>query len=181
MKKEIGNNTYTEMYLVTREDKNLLEKCINHLRENPKENKTSNFNTTNEKTTQTQDINLHNSQYPTFSDDEDNTVTSTKDPSDVSTVIPETEPPPETSNIINNIKKVNKSKKFRRNTAKRVANGKKTKKDTDDKFGLLPIPYSPVKKTRSKSNTISTHGKLNKTFKTYKIWGGKGIKENIEP
>ena len=49
MKKEIGNNTYTEMYLFTREDKNLLEKCINHLRENPKEKKTSNFNTTNEK------------------------------------------------------------------------------------------------------------------------------------
>ena len=44
MKKEIGNNTYTEMYLVTREDKNLLEKRINHLRENPKEKNTSNFN-----------------------------------------------------------------------------------------------------------------------------------------
>ena len=181
MKKEIGNNTYTEMYLVTREDKNLLEKCINHLRENPKEKNTSNFNTTNEKTTQTQDIKLHNAQYPSFSDDEDNTVTSTKDPADVSTVIPETEHPPETSNIINNIRKVNKSKKFRKSTVKRLANGKKTKNDKADKFGLLPIAYSPVKKTRSKSNIISTNGKLNKTFNTYKIWGGKGIKENIEP
>ena len=181
MKKEIGNNTYTEMYLVTREDKNLLEKCINHLRENPKEKKTSKFNTTNEKTTQTQDMTLNSSQYPTFSDDEHNTVTSIKDPSDVSTLIPETEPPPETSNIINNIRKVNKNKKIRKNTVKRLANGKKTKNDTADKFGLLPITYSPVKKTRSKSNTNSTNGKLNKTFKTYKIWSSKGVKENIEP
>ena len=148
MKKEIGNTTYTEMYLVIRDDKNLLEKCVNHLRENPKEKNTSNFNTTNEKTTQTQDIKINNVQSPSFSDDDDgdNAATSTKDPDDVSTVIPETEPPPETSNIINNIRKVKKSQKFGKTTVKRLANGKKTKNDTADKFGLLPITYSPVKK-----------------------------------
>ena len=32
MKKDIGKRSYTEMYLITKEDKNILDKCVTHLK-----------------------------------------------------------------------------------------------------------------------------------------------------
>ena len=34
MKRDLGKRTYSEMYLITKENKNLLDKCIKGLNEN---------------------------------------------------------------------------------------------------------------------------------------------------
>ena len=38
MKKDIGSRTFVEMYLITKEDKNLFDKCVLHLNKKPDNN-----------------------------------------------------------------------------------------------------------------------------------------------
>ena len=43
MKKEIGKRSYTEMYLITKQDKNLLDKCVTFLGQNELEKSLDDF------------------------------------------------------------------------------------------------------------------------------------------
>ena len=43
MKKEIGKRSYTEMYLITKQDKNLLDKCVTSLGQNELEKSLDDF------------------------------------------------------------------------------------------------------------------------------------------
>ena len=46
MKKDIGSRSFVEMYLITKEDKNLFDKCVNHMSQNARGKPEGDFSST---------------------------------------------------------------------------------------------------------------------------------------
>ena len=46
MKKDIGSRSFVEMYLITKEDKNLFDKCVNHMSQNARGKPEDDFSST---------------------------------------------------------------------------------------------------------------------------------------
>ena len=53
MKKDIGKRSYTEMYLIPKEDKNILDKCVTHPKRKPHHVAPTNQSKPKEQDTQT--------------------------------------------------------------------------------------------------------------------------------
>ena len=73
MKKDIGKRTYKEMYLITKEERSILEKCTTNLNQNPKTDLLSKMKNV-EKTTQTDETNTETSSEATPTSNQNSSI-----------------------------------------------------------------------------------------------------------
>ena len=167
MKKDIGNRSFVEMYLITKEDKNLLDKCVLHLNQKDVEK--------NEP--ESSSILLSQSQTLNTTSEEDKTDNSEGPPSNEKPDIHNNkeEPKNETLRLTkNNDKENSKDKKEDKapEIARKDAKIRKKKTSTKTKkvkkaipFQLFSTPYSPIKtRNRKLKKTKKKVAKMTKNI-----------------
>ena len=171
MKRDLGSRTFTEMYLITKEDKNLLDKCITNLNQNSLEKSVSSPTKTHEKETQTSNADNNNDLFvpflPDSSDESGHNTTISKDTIHLATpskLSPKREKLSNQSeeSVVDKEENIEKSKKHG------LSRKKIRKPKTPDlQFGLVPTLYSPVSTRSKKKKKSSSDYKLQKSSTQY--------------
>ena len=156
MKKDIGSRSFVEMYLITKEDKNLFDKCVNHMSQNARGKPEDDFSST--VLSQDQTVN-------TFSSDDkkDDSAQPSSEESSISAKDTNTSQNIDGStverSVVEDIEKEStrthtpietKSKKRKNQNKLSTSKKKKTRE-------LFSTPYSPIK-TRNQRNKTKNSG-----------------------
>lgn len=162
MKKEIGKRSYTEMYLITKQDKNLLDKCVTSLGQNELEKSLDDFTIKKDVIMDEQNESVVEKNEKNLTDEEELKDDATKNISDKNDDKVEKISQKKNTETKPAFKKSKVSGRFQKQN--------QSQKNTSSKFALLPKTHSPIKTRQSTKKKNIEKKKRNDDTENYSPW-----------